>query len=104
MTGEKNPAYKGGTAQYGNYIYVRGKSKKKLMQRVVMEEIVGRPLMPSEEVHHINGNHIDNRPENLFIVSKREHSRLHFNLFVEVQKLKRENEILKQRLSAHQSA
>lgn len=43
--------------------YINGKMKKE--HTIVMEQKIGRKLLPNENVHHINGVKTDNRPENL---------------------------------------
>ena len=45
--------------------------------RYLMEQHLGRVLSRDEEVHHRNGDHSDNRMENLVAVSAAEHRALH---------------------------
>jgi hypothetical protein len=45
--------------------------------RLVAEQKAGRRLRPGEQIHHINGNKQDNRPENIVIVSGIAEHRVH---------------------------
>jgi hypothetical protein len=48
-----------------------------LEHRYVMEQHIGRPLRSDEQVHHINHDGLDNRIENLELVSIAEHAQRH---------------------------
>lgn len=45
--------------------------------RVIAEQIVGRSLQKDEIVHHKNGKRWDNRSENLEVMNKHDHAKLH---------------------------
>lgn len=59
----------------------KGKTYVKLnsrhMHRVVAEQKIGRKILPHEVVHHIDGNKRNNHPENLEVIPRADHSRLH---------------------------
>lgn len=76
---EGHPQWRGGRHKDPNgYVYISGhqehpnsnKNGTIAEHRLVMTQVLGRPLQPGEEVHHRNGIRDDNRPENLELWSK----------------------------------
>lgn len=45
--------------------------------RVVAEQILGRPLLPGEIVHHRDHDKTNNDPSNLEVMTQSDHIRLH---------------------------
>lgn len=56
---------KGWRKHSSGYMVRRRSGVLEVQHRVVMAEHIGRALLPSETVHHLNGDRADNRIENL---------------------------------------
>lgn len=83
-TGIEHPCWKGGqVTDRDGYIRTWAPDhewprKGYMMEHVRIVEIrIGRKILPSECVHHIDHNRKNNAPENLQLMTRSEHSKLH---------------------------
>ena len=66
--------------KYRSRLIWRG-GKKVRASRWLMEQKLGRKLASWEHVHHLNGNPLDNRIENLVVLTCNAHLRLHKQVY-----------------------
>ena len=69
-----------GTINNQGYRAISFNNKTLQEHRLVMEQHLGRKLLPDEDVHHKDGNRLNNALDNLQIVDHGAHTRLHRGL------------------------
>jgi hypothetical protein len=81
---------------YGKYRFPASGNKKKSYKMIcingkytpyhrwIMQNHIGRKLEKDEHVHHINGDHTDNRIENLQVLSSSNHMSLEIKLRINI--------------------
>ena len=91
VIGEKNPAWKGGRYKSNGYWVIykpdhprvrNNKSTNCIFEHIlVAEDILERYLKQTEIVHHIDGDKLNNNPENLIVLENMsEHTKMHKHL------------------------
>ena len=69
--------FRGGGWSWNGYAFCHVDHRGVRVHRQIMEEALGRKLEKGEIVHHLNGLRADNRLDNLRIMTRAEHLRLH---------------------------
>lgn len=75
--GPRNQFYLRGYTIVEGYKQISQHGVRDYEHRLVVEGLLGRQLESNEHVHHINGNRLDNRPDNLMVVTQAEHMLIH---------------------------
>ncbi len=83
-SGSEHYNWHGGRLNRGGYVYLLRPGHPRAVMRgyvpehiLVVEASIGRPLEPGGVVHHVNGIRNDNRPDNLQVMTRAEHVRIH---------------------------
>lgn len=82
--GKNNPNWKGGIKICSGYVEVyspthpyRAANNRVRRSRLVMEKLIGRYLLKNEIVHHIDRNTLNDKINNLQLVTISEHMKIH---------------------------
>lgn len=77
MRGYLSPFYRGGSINSQGYKIIKINGKSFYEHRIIMEDYIGRKLDDNEDVHHKDGNKLNNDISNLEIINKTEHGKIH---------------------------
>lgn|SRR3990167_268819 len=83
--GKNHPSWLGGKQMTAGYVTIYAPNHPAAHRnyvyehRLVMEKKLGRYLDSSELVHHVNHDKLDNRPQNLQLVTRSHHINIHRN-------------------------
>jgi hypothetical protein len=65
------------TINKGGYRVIRVNGVSHLEHRLVMENWIGRKIKKDEHIHHKDGDKLNNRIDNLILLTSKEHATLH---------------------------
>lgn len=81
--GDQHPLWKGGVTRLSNgYLAYtnspqNNENRNKYVHQVIARQKYGRWANDSEHIHHLDGNKLNNHPDNLLLMSASAHAKLH---------------------------